>query len=112
MPYTCHTKQVTLNRMKSMLPPRNPPSSQGDLSLETVLSLLWMLAPTNNTLEKLRLLGMGMESTRQVPPTSLVRPGGILRITGGFKDLCKPCTFYKEFLLSILNMVKHYLYKT
>ena len=36
----------------------------------------------------------------------------ILRITGGFKDLCKPCTFYKEFLLSILNMVKHYLYKT
>ena len=38
-----------------MLPPRNPPSSQGDLSLETVLSLLWMLAPTNNTLENLRL---------------------------------------------------------
>ena len=40
-----------------------------------------------------------MESTRQVPPTSLVRPGGILRITGGFKDLCKPCTFYMEFFL-------------
>ena len=41
LPYTCHTKQVTLNSMKSRLPPRNPRSSQGDLSLDTVFSLLW-----------------------------------------------------------------------